>query len=206
MPRPNWIQTYTGTTFTFDDLDSNVYRLKDIAHALSMQCRFNGHCRRFYSVAEHCLLMHDAYCRDEEHAPLMDAERETPLMGLHILLHDAAEAYVGDTVTALKSDLAIELEDQILTRVYRSLRLPLPTAVEAQIVREYDLRILVTEVDMLMLQGVDYPEWDHLPPEGVSLSFEDCNTYRYDAQKDLRRAFIGRVSEELAAYREGLGA
>lgn len=52
-----WIQTFTGKRFDFlapheDDVD-----LEDIAHSLSMQCRFNGHGRVFYSVAEHTAIV-----------------------------------------------------------------------------------------------------------------------------------------------------
>lgn len=60
----------------------------DIAHALSMLCRYNGHVDRFYSVAEHCLLM-----------SLVMPTRE---LALEALLHDGSEAYVGDMVRPLK--------------------------------------------------------------------------------------------------------
>jgi hypothetical protein len=51
----NWIQTFTGRQYwPLDPREGDVY-IEDIAHALSLQCRFTGHCRSFYSVAEHCV-------------------------------------------------------------------------------------------------------------------------------------------------------
>ena len=48
-----WIQTFTGRKFFPLAPDGAEVCIEDIAHALSMKCRFNGHCLRFYSVAEH---------------------------------------------------------------------------------------------------------------------------------------------------------
>lgn len=86
-----WMQTYTGRAFrpfeaTADDIDP-----VDIAHSLSLTCRYNGHVSRFYSVAEHCVLMaeHFSAAGDRKNA-------------LWALLHDAAEAYIGDMVRPLK--------------------------------------------------------------------------------------------------------
>lgn len=59
----------------------------DIAHGLAYQCRFNGQTSRFYSIAQHCLMVTSI---------LPDHHK---LAGL---LHDAAEAYVGDVVQPLK--------------------------------------------------------------------------------------------------------
>lgn len=85
--RPGWITTYSGRKFwplapNPDDVD-----LLDIAHALSMLCRFTGHVREFYSVAQHCVLVSYA-------VPPADA-----LCGL---LHDAAEAYLLDLARPVK--------------------------------------------------------------------------------------------------------
>lgn len=61
--------------------------IEDIAHALANICRWTGHTSRFYSVAEHCI-------RAAAIAP--------PECKLHVLMHDATEAYLGDVATPLK--------------------------------------------------------------------------------------------------------
>ena len=88
--RGDWMQTYTGVRFYPMDPRPEELDIRDIAHALSLICRYGGHVDRFYSVAEHCVLM--SQCVPEEHA-------------LWALLHDASEAYVGDMVRPLKRQL-----------------------------------------------------------------------------------------------------
>lgn len=51
--RGDWIQTFTGRRFWPLDPRPEDVCIEDIAHALSLKCRFGGHCTRFYSVAEH---------------------------------------------------------------------------------------------------------------------------------------------------------
>lgn len=48
-----WIQTFTGRQFWPLDPRAEDVDIRDIAHALSMKCRYNGHCREFYSIADH---------------------------------------------------------------------------------------------------------------------------------------------------------
>ena len=47
------MQTLKGNKFDFDEPRNNKYDIEEIAHALSMKCRFNGHCHTFYSEADH---------------------------------------------------------------------------------------------------------------------------------------------------------
>jgi uncharacterized protein len=85
--RGDWIQTATGRQFwPMDPRPSEVF-LDDIAHALSMLCRFGGHCRRFYSVAEHSVLM---------------ARAAPARIRRWALLHDGSEAYLVDVPRPLK--------------------------------------------------------------------------------------------------------
>ena len=53
MSPTGWIQTFTGKKFSPLEPRREDIDILDIAHSRSMQCRFNGHCRQFYSVAEH---------------------------------------------------------------------------------------------------------------------------------------------------------
>jgi hypothetical protein len=82
-----WIETHSGIKFNvFKPLQKDV-RIGDIAHALAMCTRFNGHLPEYYSVAEHCVIM--SYLVEPEHA-------------LAALLHDAAEAYLSDVPRPIK--------------------------------------------------------------------------------------------------------
>jgi hypothetical protein len=85
--------TYTGKRFYFNNPQPEMICLQDIAHALSQQCRFGGHSKHFYSVAEHSVLV--SYYVPTPYAA--DA-----------LLHDAAEAYCGDARTPFKKLLAVK--------------------------------------------------------------------------------------------------
>lgn len=125
----NWIQTYTGKAFHLDDPSPDDVDKRDIAHALSMICRYGGHTSKFYSVGEHCVLM--SYMVQPENA-------------LAALLHDATEAYVSDMVRPLKRMLP-EYE-KIEQRVWEAICTVygLSTDLPAE-VKEADSRILADE-------------------------------------------------------------
>lgn len=86
-PNEVWFQTFAGIRFTPLKPNPNNIVIQDIAHALSMQCRFTGHTKEFYSVAQHCVLV----------SHLCDWEDR--LWGL---LHDASETYISDFSQPLK--------------------------------------------------------------------------------------------------------
>lgn len=86
-----WIQTISGKKFPLEEPDTAQIDVEDIAHALALLCRFNGHCTKFYSVAEHSV--HVSH----------EIDPELALVGL---LHDAAEAYLGDVPSPLKKKLS----------------------------------------------------------------------------------------------------
>ena len=89
------IRTWSGTHVDYMAFKSECVNISDIAHSLSMICRFGGHVPRHYSVAEHSLLVSDLI-KDE-----YVAETRHQLK-LAALLHDASEAYLGDVVSPLK--------------------------------------------------------------------------------------------------------
>ncbi|MCI0627634.1 MAG: HD domain-containing protein [Acidobacteria bacterium] len=128
------ITTFTGREIDPFAMKAEDISIEDIAHALSMTCRFGGHCRSFYSVAEHSVQV---------------ASLCPPHLYLDGLLHDAAEAYLGDIPTPLKRTfLALESADEEIYRkvaVRFGLNFPLPEPVrwadEEMLRREYSVLI-----------------------------------------------------------------
>jgi hypothetical protein len=135
--RGSWMQTWTGRRFfpmnpRPEDIDP-----ADIAHALSMLCRYGGHVDRFYSVAEHCVLMSEAVA--PEHA-------------LAALLHDATEAYVVDVPRPLK--LALPDYRAIEAQVWKVIAIRFGVAGMPDEVKTADNRILLTERNALISNAV----------------------------------------------------
>lgn len=87
----DWMQTYTGRQFWPLDPRPDEVRIEDIAHSLAMQCRYAGHCLRFYSVAEHSVLV----------AWWLKANYGSSA-ALYGLTHDAPEAYLVDVPRPVK--------------------------------------------------------------------------------------------------------
>jgi len=108
--------------------------IEDIAHALSLICRFNGHCRGFYSVAQHSMLVSEA-CET----------RQAQRCGL---MHDAAEAYVGDVVRPLKTRSHEGIEAGVMAAIAARWGFVHPFSSDVSIA---DNRMLATEARDLML-------------------------------------------------------
>lgn len=131
----DWAQTYTGKRFWPLDPSVEDVDLRDIAHSLAYQCRFNGHSIDFYSVAQHSILVSRMVGQEQ---------------GLAALFHDAAEAYTGDIVAPLKRFLPPEfrqIESQIEEIILRYFGI---TNVNHAEIKLADKRALVTEMRDLM--------------------------------------------------------
>jgi len=135
--RGPWIQTRSGVAFYPLSPRAEDVRMADVGHALGMICRFQGHTRAFYSVAEHCAVM-SGMVPDE--------------LALHALLHDAAEAYVCDVSRPLKAVLPAlrDIEEGVLARIYEHVGVKLPTKGEWAELAKADLRMLRTECEQVM--------------------------------------------------------
>ena len=136
------IETYTGERFSLDFFDPTLIHIEDIAHALAMQCRYNGHCSRFYSVAEHSILL-SYWMQRRDHSPRLQ------LLGL---LHDAAEAYLGDLIREVKRALPAfqAIEARMEAAIWEAFCIPPPTEDEWQIVKLGDEVMLACESQCLM--------------------------------------------------------
>jgi hypothetical protein len=170
MRKGDWMQTYTGRAFWPLDPRPEDVEIEDIARSLSMQCRYGGHCKMFYSVAEHCCHICD-YC-----------PRDAALWGL---LHDASEAYLLDVVRPLKRYLTgyAEIEALVMASIEKRFELGDPPA----IVKRLDNAILVNERDALMAA----PPFDwHLPEPAIKglviMSWTPEQAYIQFTQRFLR--------------------
>lgn len=149
-----WIQTYTGRQFWPMDPCPEEVIIQDIAHSLSMMCRYAGHCERFYSVAEHSVLL---------------ARHVSPANKLAALLHDSSEAYLVDVPRPVKPFLAgyREAESLVMEAVCTRFGLPIEFPQE---VHDADKAILTDEMRQNMKPAA--VAWEsEAEPLGVKLQY-----------------------------------
>lgn len=160
------ITTYTGKKFNPMEPELETLDIRDIAHALSLTCRGNGHVKHFFSVGQHCLM-----CAKEA-----AARGYSKRVVLGCLLHDASEAYMSDVPRPFKVMLHeyVKLEDKLIDMVFtRFLGSPL-TEEEMKLVSKVDDDVLY--FDMLELFGVtwgDYVPEVKITPDYTFLPFEE---------------------------------
>ena len=148
-PDDGAIRTYSGLRFKPLDPDPALIRIEDIAHSLAHQCRFGGHSRVFYSVAQHSVRVSEI-CATED--------------ALWGLLHDASEAYLVDVPAPLKQlpEFAAyrRAEQRLQAIIFERFGLP---AQQPKSVAAADLQLLM--IEMRELFGVE---------PGESISETEC--------------------------------
>lgn len=151
----DWMQTYTGVQFWPLDPRREDIRLEDIAHSLSLQCRFAGHCTSFYSVAQHSVLV-------------------SRIVPKHVaawgLMHDAAEAYLVDLPRPVKrhselGELYRQIERQLMLMVCSRFGLRFD---EPMTVKHADDVLLMTEKrDLMPNSPAKWRETSEPMPEAI---------------------------------------
>lgn len=145
------------------DLASWEPSLADIVRGLSQINRFNGQTMRPYSVAAHsvkCL-----------HVLSSNHDCTDPEILLAMLLHDAAEAYIGDIIRPIKQSICLEvypLEEAVMLKIYNYFGITPKTVAElntpsiTELFHEIDTRMAVTEADQLLNLTIlpDIPRYD----------------------------------------------
>lgn len=147
IDRGAWIQTYTGRQFHYADPRIEEIHIEDIAHALSMLCRYAGHCNRFYSVAEHSVLVSRQF--------------NSPMDRMIGLMHDATEAYCVDVPRPLKHMLPEyqDYEEKVWQVIAFKFGMPakLPKSLH-----DMDTRVLLSERPQLFNNPVPWPKYDRI--------------------------------------------
>jgi len=136
------IKTYTGVMFDPLSPIADLIDIRDIAHALSMLCRANGHFRQFYSVGQHSInCMREAAARGY-----------TARVQLGCLLHDASEAYLSDVTRPVKKMLPqyTQIETPLQDTIWRKYLGRALTAEEYTQVFDIDDAVLYHEFIALM--------------------------------------------------------
>lgn len=147
--------------------------LEDIAHALSLICRGNGHIKYFYSLAQHSL-----NCAKE-------AQRRgySKHVVLSCLFHDASETYMSDLITPIKKQMKEYqvIEDQLLETIFQAFHIQLKNE-EKLIWKEMDHLLLEAELKEMM------------PLE------ENRSTVTLISVPDLNEHYYREIEEEFKAY------
>lgn len=156
-----WIRTFGGKEFHFKNIDPDSILLTDIAHSLSLNCRFTGHLKEFYSVAEHCLWV-SVFSFNFAKAGISGKtlpmnDYEAARVSLYGLMHDAAETYVTDLNKPAKTMLPDyqELEKKVERAIFDKFKLPFE---QPYIVKYADNTMLMAEAATL-LKETDFSAW-----------------------------------------------
>ena len=182
--------TYSGKRIRLDGIKAEDICLQDIAHALSMICRFNGHCRRFFSVAQHSL-----NC-----SKYLESQRAPLKLQLYGLLHDASEAYIYDLPKPLKVLIPgyEELEKKIQNTIWKAFGLPEPTKEEYGVIKQADVLMLALESKKLMAEtlGEDICQPAEINHESEAASAVE-QSFTQRARQLLSAADTGLAGEEV---------
>lgn len=143
----DYITTYGGTHFIPTKPEADRIHITDIAHALSLICRGNGHLKTFFSVGQHCI-----YCAQEA-----ELRGYSGRLCLACLLHDASEAYMSDVPRPFKQYLKEynEFEEKLLDMIYtKYLGSPL-SGEEQRLLKKVDDDLLYYDMTELLNEPVE---------------------------------------------------
>ncbi len=140
-----------GLLFDFDRPLTCQVNIHDIARALSNSCRFGGLVTRFYSVAQHAMMVHQ----------IVKDAGESPAVCYAALHHDSHEAYLGDVVTPLKKKLGpawVELQEAVDAAISDALEIDFDL-MHHPAVKAADAKALLIEAAVLKSSRGVGPQW-----------------------------------------------
>ncbi len=178
-----YITTYTGEHFEPTNPDPEAIQIEDIAHALSLICRGNGHVKTFWSVGQHSI-----NCAKEAWARGLSNR-----IALACLLHDASECYMSDIPRPFKKELPEyqALEERLLGMIYEKfLGSPLTPEEQAQL-KEIDDAMLWYDLKNLL----DETQFGEVPKLNINLDYS-VRPFQ-DVEKEYLILFYGFSGKEM---------
>jgi 5'-nucleotidase len=179
IPAPGpYLQTVSGRRVNPFDPDPDQIDIGDIGRALANQCRFGGHCRVFYSVAQHSVIVSEIVERRGGDAEGVFAA----------LMHDASEAYLGDMPHPVKHrsplGAAFRAAEEHLERALHDRFGIRPDVPE---IKRADRALLATERRAFSAETWHWPELDGVEPLDLELEAWSPD--------EAERAFAARYAE-----------
>jgi len=169
--------TYTGKCIDVLNFQPQDICIEDIAHSLSMICRYVGHVRFFFSVAYHSVLV---------------SELCTPQQKLAALLHDASEAYLSDIASPLKETpvfaeyRALEYKIQsMINKVFGAY----VSETDRDEIMNYDINIRLVEMKQLLPYASKVLNTDDIPPQ-----YENIKIRAYSPEES-EQLFLAKFNE-----------
>lgn len=178
------LTTYTGVSFDTFEPQMEMIRIEDIAHALSMMTRANGHFPEFFSVGQHSIQC----CREAI------ARNYVPEVVMACLLHDASEAYLADITRPVKKNMTmyIQIEEQLQNMIYEKFLGFVPQGEAAELVSNIDDASLYYEF-------VHFMDEKLFETEPVMMSEP---TYETRPMKDVEEEFLELFHRLYAGLKE----
>ena len=182
----DWFQTFTGKIFYALDPREEEIDIRDIAHSLSLSCRFQGHCYYFYSIGEHCIRTKMIAMSLLVNMGANTVDINPAEVAFWSLFHDAAESYIGDINAPLKANMTQykDVEDNILSVIGKKYGFSYPMSDKvAEIVYKADKIMLATELRDILTTAPKAWDNDEKPSE-------DMVIVPYSPQ-EVERIFLG---------------
>lgn len=158
----DWMITASGTRFYPRDPRPDEILISDIAHHLARVCRYGGAVHSYYSVAEHCCHLADFFVWPGHGRDKVGYARAA-------LLHDAAEAYIGDLIRPIKPSLPqfAAIEAPLERMIWVKFGLP---AILSQVVKDADSAIIGDErVALFPRAALEASGWRYPAGLGVAI-------------------------------------
>lgn len=178
-----YIRTFTGKKLYWANVEDHDYDIRDIAHALAMKCRWSGHTKKFYSIAQHSVFV----------SHFVPASQQ-----LEALLHDASEAYMPDFPSPLKWYLLSQGFTQlklIEKRVAKGIEKKFMLAPDHAIIKHADTIALSTEHRDLMPIGGE-ADWMGPPAdEALEPVGPEVAERMFLARYNQIQGFVGKYEE-----------